>query len=552
MGPNPFEVIFRKEINHLKEGKHPGFGYKVESDAGMRIERDVPVPMRDGTKIYVDILRPEGVRSNLPVIVTYSPYGKHAHKNASMFPGSDIPPGTPSKYAVWEGPDPIYWTSHGYAVINADTRGSWYSEGDLTIWSHQEAEDGYDLIEWAAAQPWCSGKVGMSGVSYLAIVQWGIASLNPPHLAAFNPWEGWSDPYRERFYHGGMPETKFVLFGQWSTSFTLTRSEDMVQSAAEHPLLDEFWKSKTPELSKITAPAFVVADWGDQGLHTRGTLEGFKQCSSKHKWLEVHGRKKWPYYYRPESVERLRTFFDHFLKGTSDEVLSWPKVQIEIRDRYLEGQVRTENEWPLARTNYVPLYLDAASGSLQPDQPKAKAEVRYDPLDENQRAQFDITFTRTTELTGHFKLKLWIQAAGSEDADLFVALQKFDQSGAYVPFPFFSKFNNGPMALGWLRVSHRELDPVRSRPEQPWHTHQREDMLKKGEIVPVEIELWASSTLFHEGEKLRLFVQGTDVYKYPNIRQSPMHERTRNKGQHVIYSGAQYDSHLLVPMIPNA
>ena len=549
MKKNPFEVVYRKEIAPLSEGKYPGFGHKVEFDGDMRIERDVAVAMRDGTKIYVDILRPEG-QTNVPVIVTYSPYGKHAHKNASMFPGADIPPGAASKYAVWEGPDPIYWTGHGYAVINADTRGSWRSEGDLTIWSLQEAEDGYDLIEWAASQPWCSGKVGTCGVSYLAIVQWGIAALNPPHLAAINPWEGWSDPYRERFYHGGMPETKFVLFGQWSTSFTLTRSEDMVQSAAKHPLLDEFWQSKTADLSKITAPAYVVADWGDQGLHTRGTLEGFKQCSSKYKWLEVHGRKKWPYFYRSESVERLRTFFDHFLKGGSDEVLLWPKVQIEIRDRYFEGKVRTENEWPLARTNYVPYYLDAGSGTLRLDPPSATFEARYDALDVNQRAQFDFTFDRPTEFTGHFKLKLWIQADGADDADLFVALQKFDRSGEYVRFPFFSKFDNGPVALGWLRASHRELDPKQSKPEQPWHPHTRELMLKKGEIVPVEIEIWPSSTLFHDGEKLRLIVQGTDVYTYPNIRQAPLHERTRNKGQHVIYTGGQYDSHLLAPVIP--
>jgi len=285
------EVVFRKEVTHPKEGKHPGFGYRVERDSDMLIERDVAVPMRDGKKLYADVIRPEG-KTGLPVIVTYSPYGKHGLKKFLFSKAAGVPEGSVSKYAVWEGPDPAYFVKHGYAVVNADARGSWYSEGDLTVWSEQEAQDGCDLIEWAAAQPWSSGKVGMSGVSYLAIVQWRIAALNPPHLAAINPWEGWSDCYRERSYHGGIPETKMVPWAQWSSSFSLTRSEELVEVAKQHPLLDDYWKGKAADLPNIRVPAYVVADWGDQGLHTRGTIEGFRQASSQHKWLEVHGRKK--------------------------------------------------------------------------------------------------------------------------------------------------------------------------------------------------------------------------------------------------------------------
>jgi predicted acyl esterase len=148
------------------------------------------------------------------------------------------------------------------------------------------------------------------------------------------------------------------------------------------------------------------------------------------------------------------------------------------------------------------------------------------------------------------KLKLWVQAEGSDNMDLFVAIEKIDRAGYLVPFPFFGNHDDGPVALGWLRVSHREFDPLKSTPFQPYHTHQKEIKLKPGEIVPVEIEIWPSSTLFEAGEKLRITVQGNDIYFYPEEMHTNGHTRTVNKGQHVIYSGGRYDSHLLVPVIP--
>jgi predicted acyl esterase len=542
-------AIWRKSVTHPKDGKHPGFGYRVDPDENFFIERDVAVPMRDGIKLYADIIRPK-TDDKVPVILTYSPYGKHGLKKFLLSPQSGVPAGWVSKYAVWEGPDPAYFVPHGYAVMNADARGSWYSEGDLTIWSHQEAQDGYDLIEWAAQQPWCTGKVGMSGVSYLAIVQWRIGALNPPHLAAINPWEGWSDCYRERSFHGGIPETKMVPWAQWSTSFSLTRSEEFVETARQHPFLDDYWRAKSAVLSDIRVPVYIVSDWGDQGLHTRGTIEGFRQASSQYKWLEVHGRKKWQYYYQSESREKLRVFFDHFLKGTSDEVLNWPKVQIEVRRRYYDGVVRAEREWPLARQKLTPLYLDAATATISTEPQKAEASVSYDAKEG--AAKFEYIFPERTEITGYMKLRLWVEARGSSDADFFVAIEKLDKTGERVLFTFMSEYDIGPIALGWLRASHRELDAVRSAPDQPIHTHQRELLLQPGEIVPIDVEIWPSSTSFEAGERLQVVIQGHDVYSFPGVRHTQVHEDTRNAGSHVIDTGGRYDSYLLVPIIPVA
>ncbi len=160
------------------------------------------------------------------------------------------------------------------------------------------------------------------------------------------------------------------------------------------------------------------------------------------------------------------------------------------------------------------------------------------------------TFDRDTELTGHMKLKLTVEAVDADDMDLFVAIQKLDKQGEYVPFVFYAMMENGPVALGWLRASHRELDPKRSTPQQPIQSHLREQRLKPGERVPVEIEIWPSSTLFRAGEKLRVIVQGQDV-QTEGLPNAPFarHENTRNRGTHVIHTGGATDSHLLVPIV---
>lgn len=532
------------------EGGHPGLqkGVVVEED-GVVIERDVPVALRDDVTVYVDVFRPAAAH-DIPVILTLSPYGKHAPKGFHLFPGAEVPEGAISRHTVWEGPDPVWWAERGYAVINADSRGSWMSEGDLVVLSEQEGLDGYDLVEWAAELPWCNGRVGMTGVSYLAVVQWRVAATRPPHLAAVNPWEGWSDCYREYFFHGGIPETKFVEFTQWSCRCGTGRVEDLPAMHVAHPMLDGYNRSKSvTDLSAIDVPAYCVTDWGDHGLHTRGTIEAWRELGSEHKWLEVHGRKKWQYYYRPESLRRQKAFFDHFLKGTDDEVENWPPVRVEVRERYYEGIERAEHEWPPARTTYRPYALDVRDGLLLAEHPAAEASVSYDPDAEHGRAVFDLRFDSRTEITGHAKLRLWVETDESDDMDIFVALQKFDRDLRQVTFPYWSMMDDGQVALGWLRASHRELDEERSTPWQPRLRHERRLPLRPGVPTAVEIEIWPSSTVFDAGETLRLVVAGRDIHRY-DIGPAQAHEHSVNRGRHRLHAGGPHDSHLLLPVVP--
>jgi hypothetical protein len=268
----------------------------------------------------------------------------------------------------------------------------------------------------------------------------------------------------------------------------------------------------------------------------------------------VHGRKKWNTFHEQENLDKQRQFFDRFLKGIDSEIKNWPRVMLEVRRRYGVGSFRNENEWPLARTQYTKLFLNGGDGSMSDSPFGNEAQVRYNVSDtydgKVENAQFEFKFDKRTELTGHMNLRLWVEAVGSEDMDLFVAIQKIDTSGKTVPFAFCWVHDDGPVALGWLRVSHRELDERKSTPYQPFHKHEKEIKLKPGEIVPAEIEIWASSTLFERGEKLRVVIQGSDICMYPGQGATYGHMTSVNRGAHVIHTGGTCDSHLLVPVIP--
>jgi uncharacterized protein len=557
MSRRGFDLVMRAGVHPTRVvGKKvpPPPDYVESHESGMHIERNVSVHLRDGTRIYIDIYRPDGAagQRDLPILLGWSPYGKHNLASRLAWPAADVAEGWISAYTAFEAPDPVYWCGHGYAVVFPDPRGSWYSEGELRHGGSGESQDCYDLIEWLGTRSWSNGKVGMSGVSYLTAIQWQVAPLHPPHLAAINPWEGFTDWYREFCYHGGIPETSFVPRGSANLQYSTTRTEDTAANVRAHPLYDAYWASKEQELEAIEVPAYVVASWSDQGLHTRGTLEAYKRIGSREKWLEVHGRKKWHYYYEPSRVEKQRQFFDHYLERKPGVGLSdWPKVLVEVRERAHVGEFRAEKEYPLARTQFRKLFLDAASGTLRDAPLSEQGAARYEMSGATTRAVFDYVFERDTELTGHMKLRLWVETVGADDMDLFVAIQKLEADGTYVPFVFYAMNEDGPVALGWLRASHRELDAARSRPEQPFHPHTREELLRPGEPAAVEIEIWPSGTLFRAGQQLRVVVQGSDVADH-GLPNAPFarHEQTRNRGTHVIHTGGPYDSHLLIPVIP--
>ncbi|MDB5717617.1 MAG: CocE/NonD family hydrolase, partial [Sphingomonas bacterium] len=386
------DLIMRDGVDpHSAFGKPPlpPAEYDRREEQGLVIERNVAVPLRDGTRIFVDVYRPAGAAGerDLPLLLGWSPYGKHGLTNQVFWPASGVRPEWLSTLTAFEAPDPVFWGKLGYAVAFADPRGAWQSGGDFHHNGLIEGEDCYDTIQWLAEQPWSNGKVGMTGVSYLAAIQYLVAPLKPPALAALNPWEGFSDWYREFAYHGGIPETGFLPRASDNIRFSLNRTENTWENVQAHPLWDEFWDYKALDLEGIETPSYVVASWADQGLHTRGTLEAFKRMGAREKWLEVHGQKKWAHYYMPESRERQRAFFDHFLKVRGTIVPAWPKVRLEVRERAGQAIERVADQWPLPETDYVPLWLDGATGTMGATAASEAAAVRYEATEG--RAVFD-------------------------------------------------------------------------------------------------------------------------------------------------------------------
>ena len=303
----------------------------------------------------------------------------------------EIALGSSNIHQSWEVLDPELWCPFGYAIIRVDSRGAGQSPGFMDPWSSREAQDAYDCIEWAAKQPWCTGKVGISGISYYATIAWLAAELQPPHLAAIVCWEGFNDAYRSLGRPGGImsvmqinwmkSQVAPVQYGRGvkgyrsrvnglpvSGDVTLCEEEllrnriDPEQNFIEHQLLDDYYKDHSvKDYSKIKIPLLSAGNWGGQTLHLKGNVDGFVLAGSENKWLEIHGKEHWTPYYSKWGMELQKAFLDHFLKGVDNGFDEHPRVELRIRYPGDKFVTRFENEWPIARTKYTKLYFDPDS-----------------------------------------------------------------------------------------------------------------------------------------------------------------------------------------------
>jgi predicted acyl esterase len=512
---------------------------------GMRITWHQPITMDDGVVLRADVYRPiEDGR--YPVILSHGIYAKGlSYQEAYPMQWQqmvanhpEILEGSSNKYQAWEVTDPERWVPHGYAIVRVDSRGAGWSPGFMDPLCPQEDDDLYRCIEWAGTQDWSNGKVGMLGISYYAINQWRVAAKHPPHLAAIIPWEGFNDFYRDPSYHGGIlcefmkrwapiqaltvqhglgerakknPNTGESVAGP----FTLSEAElaknraDPHTDLRAHPLDDAWHRARSADLSKVTVPVLSCANWGGQGIHPRGNFNGFLQSASKQKWLEVHGESHWALFSAGYGLALQKRFFDHFLKGLDNGWERTPPVTLNVRHPGEKFVLRHEQEWPLARTRWTKLYLDPTTLSLTPEPTKAAEQIEYDALGNG--VTFSFTVDQPTEITGPLAAKLFVSSS-TPDADLFLIVRVFDPAGKELTF-FGSTDPNTPIANGWLRVSHRRLDPTRSKPWQPWHTHERVEPLTPGQVYECDVEILPTSIVLPAGWRLALTVRGKD-YEY--------------------------------------
>ena len=552
----------------------------TEPDPDILCEYDIKIPMSEGFSVTANIYRSQAAAEKgekVPVVMCAHPYDNHLTPALKKTPLGGPPQqyrmlpqagGKPvfSKLTSWESPDPNFWVPAGYAVVNMNLPGYSNSEGPPSAFSEHQGKCYYEAIEWVAKQSWCSGKVGLSGVSFLAISQYHVAACQayggpPPSLCCISPWEGLTDPYRDIFCFGGVSEYSFPNFW-WNTEVKPVISgteEDFVKSEGSiptdylrlHPFYDDYWKAKAAKLEEITVPMLVCGSFQDHGLHTMGSFRAFETAKSKHKWLYTHRTGKWVAYYSPGVLKMTKNFMDCFLKDhTSSGFLDTPPVRLEVRSSLDEiHEIRYENEWPIARTQYTQLYLSDQPLALSLEKPKKAAEVVY--AAKKGKALFNFKFTEDTELSGYMKLRVWVEVrpvkAGEispDDMVMFIAVNKLGRHGNTVHFNGAAGNTKDMVTRGFCKVSRRELDPDEST---EWHPVQKglsEQKLKAGEIVPVDIELYPSSTFFSVGETLQLIVASDEI-----IPSLPFKKSTDdcNHGKHVLHFGGEYDSYLLVP-----
>lgn len=541
-------------------------------------EKQVPVTARDGTQLYVDVCRPKAA-GKFPALLSMSPYGREIQHLAP-------PAGRESDYTRGTGGIESgmtdYFVPRGYVHVHGDPRGIGRSGGDYTHFGEQEQQDGADMIEWIAAQPWCDGNVGMLGMSYFAKSQWLVASQQPPHLKAIFIHDGYTDTYRHMAYHGGIFNYGFYhhIWRLFPTSTTQPMSkklfspEEYERKLEElrqdkdirtypylykltinpeynpllldlllHPFDGPFYQERSayPDFDKIKIPVFLVSRWSAWAIHLPGAIQAFnalkvprKMVITETPWEGGFGR---PWY---ENHDLVLRWYDHWLKGIDNGVMDEPPVKIFVKGI---NTWRSEQEWPLARVQYVKYYLhEGGALSTLPQMPHERhSRFRNETWQAPGKTSPCLTYTTEpvatdTEISGPIAFHFWASLSEA-DANWFVQVRDVAPDGTA-----------SIVSKGWLKASHRELDEQLSTAERPYHKHLRRLETKPNEIYAYAIDIKDTSYVFTEGHRIQLLIKGQD---------SPWedfaiwyHVTNATETEHTIYSDARYSSHLLMPVVP--
>jgi len=511
-----------------REGSKPV--YEISGDTAVRI------PMRDGVHLAADVYRPVAPGERFPALVATSPYTRQLQR-------TEHPDGQ-NEAGISE-----FWVPHGYAHVIVDVRGTNESEGEYDHMGPVERRDLFDVIEWAAAQPWCDGRVGMTGESYYAWSQWMAAAERPPHLGAIFAQCGSVDLYRERYYHGGILKRGVASWfyvvreinGRREDVSAIRRHTNAILRN-EHPFDDDYHRERLSwaRLDRVGVPAYVLGTWKHVSTHLRSAFEAYGAIDVPKRL--VIGPSPWPRKPMASYHREALRWYDHHLKGMDTAVMEGDPIRLWVMGA---ERWRGEREWPLARTEWREYFLAGASGASERElitSPRdGEAAWSFDPSTRDSYVGTAAVVYRTapfataTEVTGPLALYLTV-ASSAADQDWIVIVSDEAPNG-----------KTRELTRGWLRASHRALDTARSTPWRPFHPHDRADPVPTGDAAELAIEIWPTSNVFAPGHRLRLDIANSDDQSDTSDAHATLLLPSRNS----ILEGRAHRSRLLVPVVPN-
>ena len=550
---------------------------------GIVLEKNIPVKMRDGVKLALDIYKPSSDNGPWPVILAYSPFQKER---------------------FFESAKPAFYCPKGYVCVQAAERGSGLNQGEFSFHGQVAAEDGYDIIEWIATQPWCNGNVAMMGASGYGVMQWLTAPLNPPHLKALVVL-GTTDNYRGLCYPGGVLRRPFVL--QLVAGLTMASiwpgpvdgkepPMNVISEIFSHNEDGPFWWEHGggwKNVHKIKAPVLNLIQTPNR-LHAISHLRSYADIRSPKKlvitpWTNENYQ---PWIFETTSFnEYILRWLDHWLKGIENGIMDEPEVAIYDNGT---GKWRYEDEFPLKRTQWTKFYLHGKStggdiygnldrvppGEESPDiyhnislntamtasyglagslaEPEKSRNVAYmsQPLEE------DITFWGPVSFTFYASTTEEV----TTDWSFFVKMGEMVPEG--VPLnpvtgnPEIKPEVNDPLtpqevqiwSWGSLKAKFRQVDENMSRPGMPWHSYQNPEDIKPNTIYEFQVEMQPVFKTFRKGCRIWLKIASDDAL-YATWDSSSEYVETPlspTTAEISIYHDPEHPSHLLLPVIPDA
>jgi putative CocE/NonD family hydrolase len=572
--------------------------------SSIAIERDVPVAMRDGVNILVDVYRPDAA-GTFPVLLAFATHSKEIQ--GTEYPQS-FPP-QPAWSSLWvghmEAGDTRFFVTRGYVHVIGSPRGTGKSgDGGSRNW------DSFDLIQWIAAQPWCNGEIGMVGIGAFAAEQYHAAKQRPPHLKAIFPYDprgayGSFGGFREE-YPGGVLHAFRYLQDHFSGAH-LTKGppgalsperERLWREAIENPdfrmyphlfhllglkgqhmprifdvLLDpydheEYVEQGEAEAEAISVPVYTGAGWYGYTYksHPSGAQNYFRLLKTPKKLLFT-GPSHPDRPLRALRNEMLR-WYDHWLKSIDTGLLDEAPVTYWVMGA---NEWRTGRDWPLPETHWTKLFLNSWERlTAQPfldssldDYLPPDAFVQMPPTQTNTVAKLRYLSEPLADdllIAGPIVLRLWA-SIDHDDTNWIVTLKDVGpdvsvrtarEGERAIP----SDLPERELTRGWLKASLRELDPSRSMPWKPWHrlTRDARKPVEPGEICEYAIEILATANEFKAGHRICLEIASLDmptgVSGTTNVEYIPYHIASSRTTLHKIYHDAQHPSHLLLPVIP--